>query len=104
VCCRNLRSIFWQVGYNSFATAKDLIDKVVRVDEKYIASAILRLLEVERAVVEGGGAAGLAALLSHSLPELTGKKEVFLTDGSAYMPETWWSLCPVWTATGRWIS
>ena len=42
--------------------------------EEHIALAILRLVEQEKAVVEGAGAIGLAALLNDSLPELKGKK------------------------------
>ncbi|CAF4742523.1 unnamed protein product, partial [Rotaria magnacalcarata] len=41
--------------------------------EEYIAIAILRLVEMEKAVVEGAGAAGLAAILQGLLPELKGK-------------------------------
>ncbi|CAF4465751.1 unnamed protein product, partial [Rotaria magnacalcarata] len=44
--------------------------------EEYIAIAILRLVEMEKAVVEGAGAAGLAAILQGLLPELKGKKVV----------------------------
>ncbi|UJR28484.1 hypothetical protein I4U23_009722 [Adineta vaga] len=64
------------VGGNAFATASPLIDKVVCVSEEYIAIAILRLVEMEKAVVEGAGAAGLAAVLQGLLPELKGKKVV----------------------------
>lgn len=35
--------------------------------------AILRLLEKEKAVTEGGGAAGVAAIIANALPELKGK-------------------------------
>lgn len=63
-----------EVGVNAFATAKDMIDKMVCVSEDYIALAILRLVEVEKAVVEGAGACSLAALLSGKLPELENKK------------------------------
>ena len=42
--------------------------------EEFIALAILRLIEVEKAVVEGAGASGLAAILAGLLPELKGKK------------------------------
>lgn len=42
--------------------------------EEYIALAILRLVEQEKAVVEGAGAIGLGAILSGALPELKGKK------------------------------
>ena len=35
---------------------------------------MLRLMEYERAIVEGAGASGLAALLAGLLPELKGKR------------------------------
>lgn len=63
-----------EVGVNAFVTAKDLVDKVITVSEELIALAILRLVEVEKAVIEGAGACGLAALLSDQLLELKGKK------------------------------
>ena len=42
--------------------------------EETIALSILRLLELEKAVVEGAGATGLAAVVEGLLPELVGKK------------------------------
>ena len=51
-----------------------LIDKMVTVSEEWIAIAILRLVEMEKAVVEGGGASGVAAVLTGLVPELAGKK------------------------------
>ena len=42
--------------------------------ERAIALSILRLVEIEKAVVEGSGVVGLAALLDGLLPELLGKK------------------------------
>ncbi len=62
------------VGVNAFATACPLIDKMVVVNEEFIALAILRLVEMEKAVVEGAGATGVAAVLAGLLPELEGKK------------------------------
>ena len=47
---------------------------MVSVSEAWIAIAILRLIENEKAVVEGAGAVGLAAVLAGLLPELQGKK------------------------------
>ena len=41
--------------------------------------AILRLLEKEKAVTEGGGAAGVAAIIANALPELKGKTYVLKT-------------------------
>ncbi|KAK9694331.1 Pyridoxal-phosphate dependent enzyme [Popillia japonica] len=64
------------VGYNAFETARPLIDKMVVVEEKWIAIAILRLIELEKCVVEGAGAAGLAAILAGQLDDLKGKKVV----------------------------
>lgn len=51
------------MGPTAFEVARRYVDTVVCVDEKMIALAMLRLLENERCVVEGGGAVGLAALL-----------------------------------------
>jgi threonine dehydratase len=48
----------------------------VVVEEKWIAIAILRLVELEKCVVEGAGAAGLAAILAGHLEELKGKRSV----------------------------
>jgi threonine dehydratase len=41
------------------------VDDVVLVDEEYIERAVFNLLEIEKTVVEGAGAAGLAAVLRH---------------------------------------
>ena len=70
------------VGVNAFATAAPLIDKMVVVSEEFIALAILRLVEMEKAVVEGAGATGIAAVLAGLLPELEGKKYAFLVHTS----------------------
>jgi threonine dehydratase len=52
---------------------KRLVDDLVLVDEGDIEQAIVMLLEVEKTLVEGAGAAGLAALLKY--PErFKGKK------------------------------
>ncbi|XP_078657891.1 L-threonine ammonia-lyase-like isoform X2 [Branchiostoma floridae x Branchiostoma belcheri] len=64
------------VGVNAFATARNYIDQMVTVGEEFIALAILRLVEMEKAVVEGAGATGLAAVLAGLLPELKGKRVV----------------------------
>lgn len=63
-------------GVNALATGGHLIDKMVTVSEAWISIAILRLIELEKAVVEGAGATGLAAVLAGLLPELKGKKVV----------------------------
>nr|CAD7605698.1 unnamed protein product [Timema genevievae] len=48
----------------------------VVVKEEWIAIAILRLVELEKCVVEGAGAAGLAAILAGHLDEMKGKRVV----------------------------
>jgi len=65
-----------QVGDNAFRLARELVDKTLLVGEHDIALAILRLLELEKAVVEGAGAAPLAACLAGLAPELKGKNVV----------------------------
>ncbi len=64
------------VGANAFELARGRVDRHVEVAEQTLALAILRLIELEKAVVEGAGAAPLAALLAGLLPELAGKKVV----------------------------
>ncbi len=49
---------------HSFALVRDLVDEHVEVTEEEIASAMRYAVERLRLVVEGGGAVGLAALLS----------------------------------------
>jgi threonine dehydratase len=65
-----------KVGTNAFRIAHGLVAKTALVDEHGIALAILRLLELEKAVVEGAGAAPLAACLAGLVPELKGKNVV----------------------------
>jgi threonine dehydratase len=65
-----------KVGANAFELARGLIERVVLVNEHNISLAILRLMELEKAVVEGAGAAPLAAWLAGLVPELKGKKVV----------------------------
>ncbi len=65
-----------QVGETAFRIARELVDRTVLVSEREIALAILRLLELEKAVVEGAGAAPLAACLAGLVPELKGQNAV----------------------------
>ena len=52
----------------------NILLQIVTVREEWIAIAILRLVELEKAVVEGAGATALAAILAGQLPELKGKR------------------------------
>lgn len=75
-----------KVGANSFALARERVDQVVRVDEASIAQAILRMLELEKIVVEGAAAAPLAAMISGALPDLRGKRVVLVACGGNIDP------------------
>jgi threonine dehydratase len=70
-----------QLGEQPFALLRNLVDRVVTVDEAHIALAILRLIELEKSVVEGAGAAPLAAFLAGKLDVLKGKKVVLALAG-----------------------
>lgn len=67
------------VGPHAFEVARHYVDETVLCTEKEISLAVLRLIENEKMVVEGGGASGLAALLPGGAldrPELKGKNIV----------------------------
>ena len=51
------------VGPTSFEVARRFVDSSCVVPERMIALAVLRLIEMEKIVVEGGGATALAAIL-----------------------------------------
>ena len=70
-----------RIGIHSFAALRSVVDRVVTVDEASIALAILRLIELEKSVVEGAGATPLAAFLAGKLPELKDKRVVLVLCG-----------------------
>ncbi len=75
-----------EVGERAFAIARPLVDRIVTVDEQAISLAILRLVEHTRGVVEGAGAAPLAALLTNQLQHLAGKRVVLILGGGNIDP------------------
>ena len=67
------------VGPHAFAVARHWVDETVQVSEREVALGVLRLVEGEKMVVEGGGATGLAALLPGGpldRPDIKGKNVV----------------------------
>jgi threonine dehydratase len=74
------------VGANSLALIRGRVDRVVRVGEDWIALAILRMVEMEKAVVEGAAVTPLAAMMAGLLPELRGKSVVLVTCGGNIDP------------------
>jgi threonine dehydratase len=75
-----------EVGARSFEIARTRVDEVVTVEENQIALAILRLAELEKGVVEGAGAAPLAAFLAGKVPSLAGKRVVLVLCGGNIDP------------------
>lgn len=72
-----------EAGRLTYANAAPWVDDVVTVSEAEIGEAIAVLAREEGAVVEGAGAASLAALLSGKLPSLSSKRVVLsLTGGN----------------------
>jgi len=52
-------------GTFTSAVLAEIVDDIVLVDEPALETAVALLLQIEKTVVEGAGAAGLAALLTH---------------------------------------
>ena len=65
-------------GELTFSLIRELVDDVVTVTDAEIGQAIVHLLERSKAVVEGAGAVGLAAILAG---RVTGRKVVAVLSG-----------------------
>ena len=74
------------VGGNAFALARGRVDEIVSVGEEAIALAILRMLELEKTVVEGAAATPLAAMMAGRLPHLAGKRVALVVCGGNIDP------------------
>jgi threonine dehydratase len=71
-----------QVGQRTFDIAAGGVDDVVTVSEEELANAILLLLEIEKTVVEGAGAAPLAALVNRTLGLAGARVALILSGGN----------------------
>ena len=69
-----------RAGEKTLPLIQKYVDDIVTVDEEEIANAILLLLEREKTLAEGAGAAAIAALINHKTT-LSGKKVVALVCG-----------------------
>jgi threonine dehydratase len=69
-----------EVGKLCFEIARQVVDEIRLVNEAEIARSILKLLELEKTVVEGAGAVPLAAATDPKL-DLAGRKVVLLLCG-----------------------
>ncbi|MGZ4814877.1 MAG: threonine ammonia-lyase [Terriglobales bacterium] len=70
-----------RAGEQTFPMVQRYVDEIVTVEEDEIASAILLLLEREKTLVEGAGAAPVAALLHRKLADVAGKKVAAVISG-----------------------
>jgi len=75
-----------RVGKLPFDIIKQRVDQVVPATEEQLSLAVLRLVELEKAVVEGAAAAPLAALMSNQFPQLRGKTVVLTLCGGNIDP------------------
>ncbi|HSZ64196.1 MAG TPA: threonine ammonia-lyase [Terriglobales bacterium] len=69
-----------RAGERTLPLVQKYVDDIVTVEEEEIANAILLLLEREKTLAEGAGAAAIAALVNRKLP-LVGKKVAVLVCG-----------------------
>jgi len=69
------------LGALPFEILRRVVTRVVTVDEAAIALAVLRLIELEKSVVEGAGATPLAAFLAGKLDDLKGRTVVLALCG-----------------------
>jgi threonine dehydratase len=69
-----------RAGEKTLPLVQKYVDDIVTVDEEEIANAILLLLEREKTLAEGAGAAAIAALINRKTP-LSGKRVAVLVCG-----------------------
>lgn len=75
-----------RAGEQTSEIVRRYVDDIVTVSEDEIASAILKLLEIEKTVVEGGGATGLAAVLFGKINALAGQNVAIVISGGNIDP------------------
>ncbi len=67
-------------GDNTFELVQKYVDEIVTVSDDEISSAILQLIESQKMIAEGAGAAPVAAVMFNKLP-VKGKKVVCIVSG-----------------------
>jgi threonine dehydratase len=75
-----------EAGRHTLAIVARLAHRMVTVEEEALALAMLRMAELEKCVIEGAGAAGLAAFLGGNLTQLEGRRVVLLLTGGNIDP------------------
>lgn len=71
-----------RAGDRTLPLVQKYVDEIVTVEEEEIANAILLLLEREKTLAEGAGAAALAAVLNHKLPLAAKRVGVLVCGGN----------------------
>ncbi|WLR52764.1 threonine ammonia-lyase [Bacillus tianshenii] len=71
-----------QPGEKTFQYIQQYVDEIVTVSELEISRTMLYLLERNKQIVEGSGAAALAALLYHKLPFTNKRTAVVISGGN----------------------
>lgn len=69
-----------QPGENTYALVKEYVDDIALVSDDEVASAILALIEKQKMIAEGAGAAAVAAVMFGKFP-LKGKRVVSIVSG-----------------------
>ncbi|XP_026314658.1 uncharacterized protein LOC113226297 isoform X2 [Hyposmocoma kahamanoa] len=69
------------IGNNAFNNIKGRLDRMLVVEESYVAKAIISMLESERLVADGAGVCAIAAVMQGLVPELKGKRTVCIVSG-----------------------
>ena len=69
-----------QPGENTFALVREYVDDIALVSDDEVASAILALIEKQKMIAEGAGAAAVAAVMFNKFP-LKGKKVAAIVSG-----------------------
>lgn len=70
-----------RIGERTFPMIERYVDEIVTVTEDEIANAILLLLEREKTVAEGAGAAAVAAVVQGKVANVAGKSVAMLLSG-----------------------
>lgn len=68
-------------GENTFRYVNEYVDDVVTVTDDQISSAILALIEQQKLIAEGAGAASVAAVMFDKIPDIKDKNVVCLVSG-----------------------
>ncbi len=67
-------------GYNTYEFVKEYVDEIALVSDDEVASAILALIEKQKMIAEGAGAAAVAAIMFDKF-NLKGKRAVAVVSG-----------------------